>query len=82
MFSDRVSKGNAALRLREMMGYQRLIGFGDHLNDLPLFAVCDEAYAVGNAHGDLAAKATASIGPNTEDGVVRWLANNYKPIPV
>ena len=77
VFNDRVSKGNAAMRLREMLGYHRMVGFGDHLNDLPLFEVCDEAYAVGNAHRDLAAQATASIGPNTEDGVAHWLAKNF-----
>ncbi|MBP7403157.1 MAG: HAD-IIB family hydrolase [Clostridia bacterium] len=77
VFSDRVSKGNAARLLRSRFGYARLVGFGDHLNDLPLFDACDEGYAVGNAHPDLAAAATGRIGSNTEDGVARWLEHRF-----
>jgi Cof subfamily protein (haloacid dehalogenase superfamily) len=73
VYSDQVSKGRAAMILRDRLGYGRLVGFGDNLNDLPLFEVCDESYAVGNAHRNLADVATASIGTNREDGVARWL---------
>ncbi len=77
VFSDQVSKGNAARYLRQQLGYDRMVGFGDNLNDLPLFSACDESYAVGNAHPDLLSVATGKIGNNSDDGVVRWLVDHF-----
>lgn len=67
------SKAAAALRLKELLGCDRLISFGDGANDLALFAVSDECYAVENAVPELQAIATTVIGSNTADGVARWL---------
>ena len=78
VFSDRVSKGHAAEYLRNRLGFGRLVGFGDNLNDLSLFEVCDEAYAVSNAQSELAVLATAQIGSNIEDGVAHWLDARFK----
>ncbi|MDR0530934.1 MAG: Cof-type HAD-IIB family hydrolase [Oscillospiraceae bacterium] len=72
-FSCRASKYNAACWLRETFGFTRVVGFGDNHNDLPLFAACDESYAVANAPEEIRAAATGVIGANTEDGVVRFL---------
>ena len=47
--------------------------FGDGKNDLDMFCVADEAYAVQNADKELKAAATAIIGGNNEDGVAKWL---------
>ena len=55
-------------------GFDRVVGFGDALNDLALFAVCDEAYAVGNAVPELRAAATGILQSNEQDGVARFLA--------
>jgi len=72
-FSASATKYNAVRFLRERYGFDRVIGFGDNLNDLPLFAACDEAWAVSNAREELKARATGVIGANAEDGVVRFL---------
>jgi len=72
-FSATATKYNAARWLRERCGYDKLVGFGDNLNDIPLFRACDEAWAVANAREELKAMATGMIGPNTQDGVVRFL---------
>ena len=50
--------------------------FGDNLNDLPMFAVADEAYAVENAKDEVKAAATGVIGSNVQMGVVRYLTEN------
>lgn len=68
------NKGSAALRLKEITGADRLVVFGDNANDLPMFEVADESYAVGNATEVLRARASAVIGPNDEDGVARLLS--------
>lgn len=76
--SDKASKYNAIKFLREEYGYEKIIGFGDNLNDIPLFAACDEAYAVSNAKAEVKEKATAIIDSNINDGVARWLMENFK----
>lgn len=70
------TKANAVRRLKEMLCCDKLIGFGDNINDLPLFEVCDECYAVANAKPEVKAKATDVIGSNDEDGVAKWLEAN------
>lgn len=70
------TKAQAALKLKALLGCDRLVAFGDAMNDATLFSVADECYAVANAHPDLKAMATAVIGANTEDGVARWLAEH------
>jgi len=75
-FSASATKYNAVQFLRERYGFDQVVGFGDNLNDLPLFAACDESYAVSNAREELKAEATGVIGANTEDGVVQFLMLN------
>ena len=72
------SKARAALQLKEMLGAERLVVFGDQVNDIPLFSVADEAYAVGNAVPELKALATGVIGTNDEDAVVHWLEEEWE----
>lgn len=72
-------KANAARLLKQRMGCDRLVAFGDGLNDLELFDLADECYATANAHEALQARATAVIGSNDEDGVARWLAAHAVP---
>jgi Cof subfamily protein (haloacid dehalogenase superfamily) len=62
-------KGTAVLRLKELTGADRLVVFGDNGNDLPMFAVADESYAVANAIPAVINAATAVIPANDEDGV-------------
>jgi hydroxymethylpyrimidine pyrophosphatase-like HAD family hydrolase len=71
--SAAASKRYAAEFLRRSCAFGRLAGFGDNLNDLPLFAASDERYAVANAQPELKAQADRVIGPHTEDGVARFL---------
>lgn len=78
VLSKTASKAAAALRLKEMLGCDRLVCFGDETNDIPLFQIADECYAVGNAAEELKQLATAVIGTNEEDGVARWLCENAR----
>lgn len=67
------SKANAVLQLKQMMGFDRLVVFGDGKNDLDMFAVADECYAVENAVQECKEKATAIIGSHEENAVAKWL---------
>lgn len=71
IFSREASKKNGALWIKRTMGFDRMIGFGDNLNDLSLFEACDEAYAVSNAVDELKKAATGVIGSCDEDAVVK-----------
>ncbi|MCL2447010.1 MAG: HAD family hydrolase [Oscillospiraceae bacterium] len=73
-FAQRASKYDAVCWLREHYGFDKIVGFGDNLNDLPLFRACDEGYAVANAREELKAAATGVIGANCDDGVAKFLA--------
>ena len=67
------SKANAIRQLKEYLGCDRLIAFGDGRNDIDMFELADEAYAVENADPELKKLATGIIPSNDEDGVARWL---------
>jgi Cof subfamily protein (haloacid dehalogenase superfamily) len=67
------TKYNATRSLRELYGFEKIIGFGDNNNDLPLISACDEFYAVENAIDEVKEKATGIIGRNDEDAVAKWL---------
>jgi Cof subfamily protein (haloacid dehalogenase superfamily) len=71
-----VSKATAIEDLASSLGATRLVVFGDNLNDLPMFAIADESYAVANATAAVRDAATGIIGSNEEDGVARWLMHN------
>ncbi|MEE4360628.1 MAG: HAD family hydrolase [Pseudomonadales bacterium] len=71
------SKGNAVDLLREELGAERVLVFGDGDNDLSMFATADEAYAPSNARAQVKAAATAVIGHHAEDGIARFLRERF-----
>lgn len=81
MMPCRASKANAILRLKKLWGCDRIVCFGDAPNDLSMFRIADESYAVANAADELKAKATAIIASNDADGVAKWLAENAEVSP-
>ena len=78
IFSHRASKSNGVRFLREKYGFDRVVAFGDNLNDLPMFEQADVKVAVGNARDEVKAAADYIIGDNKSDGVAEWLAEKLK----
>ena len=72
------TKGNAIIALKEKLNCDRIITFGDAVNDIPMFKISDESYAVENAVNELKKYATGIIMSNDNDGVANWLKVNYK----
>lgn len=70
------TKAEAVLHLKEYLGCERVVCFGDGKNDIPMFKVADEAYAMANADAELKRFATGVIGHHEEDGVAKWLFSN------
>ncbi|HHX30056.1 MAG TPA: HAD family phosphatase [Clostridiaceae bacterium] len=73
-------KGKAALCLKQNCNEDRIIAFGDGLNDLPLFAVSDLACAPANACHEVRERAHLIIGSNYEDGVATYLLETFAKI--
>ena len=67
------SKSHAIAQLKAHLGCDRLVVFGDGKNDIDMFQMADESYAVSNAAPELKAIATSVIGSNDEDSVAKWL---------
>lgn len=63
------SKSNAALKLKELLGCDELIVFGDSLNDIPMFEIADKSFAVENSNDKLKQIATEVIGYNYDNSV-------------
>ena len=72
----RVSKAHALDTLKLLTDMDRVVAFGDSINDAPLFEAADECYAVRNAVEALKRVADDVIESNDEDGVARWLLEN------
>lgn len=70
------SKANAVMKLKELLNCDRVVAFGDGKNDIDMFKMADECYAVANAVEELKNMATDVIAANDEDGVARWLERN------
>jgi len=70
---EKASKSNAALQLKKQLGCEKLVVFGDGENDIDMFQIADEAYAVSNAVEELKNIADGIIEDNNSDGVAKWL---------
>ena len=72
---EKASKAEAIKRLKEIWHCGKVVSFGDAVNDIPMFEISDECYAVANGVAELKACATGVIASNDEEGVARWLAD-------
>lgn len=75
-FASDATKANAMRRLAEHVGADRIVAFGDNINDLPMMKEADLAVAVDNALDEVKEAADIVIGPNTENSVVRFILEN------
>ena len=67
------AKAEAILALKSLLECDRIVCFGDGKNDMSMFDIADECYAVANADDVLKAIATGVIGSNEQDGVAHFL---------
>ena len=71
------TKAKSILKLKEQLGFEKLVVFGDSLTDISMFKIADESYAVANAMDELKKIATHIIGSNEEDSVVDLLKERF-----
>ncbi|MBQ2987649.1 MAG: HAD family hydrolase [Clostridia bacterium] len=70
------TKASAILTLKKMLNCDAVVCFGDGKNDISMFRIANECYAVANAEPELKAIATAVIEDHEADGVAKWLAEH------
>ncbi|MBD5260490.1 MAG: HAD family phosphatase [Bacteroides sp.] len=78
VFGQEASKANAVRRLAEMVGAERIVAYGDNVNDIPILEVADDAVAVANAVEAARLVAGRVIGPNYEDSVAKDIKKQTK----
>lgn len=78
IYSSEASKANAIKSLSHLRKDHKIICFGDNINDIPMFQVADEGYAVDNAVRELKNIATAVIDSNNEDAVAKFIEKRFK----
>jgi hydroxymethylpyrimidine pyrophosphatase-like HAD family hydrolase len=61
--------------LKEITGCDKVVCFGDAINDISMDIIADHSYSVANANLQLKQIATGIIGSNNEDGVAIWFRN-------
>lgn len=76
----KATKANAALQLKGLFDCDKIVSFGDGKNDISLFRISDECYAVENAVTELKKIATGIIGSNNNDGVAEFLIERYNKV--
>lgn len=73
IFAPGVSKAAAVEQLRLRLGADRVVAFGDNLNDIPMLQAADVAVAVENALPQVKEIADVVIGPNTANSVAQYI---------
>lgn len=70
------TKAAAIQKLQKQLGCDRLVVFGDSVNDISMCQIADESCAVANATEELKKAATTIIGSNMENSVARWIQSD------
>ncbi len=71
-------KGYSLKKLKELLDVDKIVYFGDSLNDIEAFKVSDLCYAVSNSKDGLKPYANEIIDSNDNDGVIKKIKEMYK----
>ena len=76
-FPQQASKAQAIRTLARECGAERIVVFGDNLNDLSMFAIADTSVAVSNAVSEVLEKADVVIGDHDSSAVARYILSDF-----
>lgn len=77
VFSSRATKAEGMKKIKQIIGADRVVAFGDNLNDIEMLLAADEGIAVGDAVDEVKQIADKVIGNSYNDGVAEYLLENY-----
>ena len=75
-FPRGATKAKAIHRLKRRIGANRVVVFGDNLNDLSMMSIADWSVAVSNAVPQVKDAADEVIGSNSADAVARYILSD------
>lgn len=78
VFAPDATKARAIERLRLSCGAERVVAFGDNVNDIPMLREADVAVAVENAIPEVKDMADIVIGPNSDDAVAQYILTDHQ----
>ncbi|MDU6193867.1 MAG: HAD family hydrolase [Clostridium perfringens] len=78
VYNEEASKANGIKFLADYVDHRKVITFGDGENDIPMFKISDECYALENSSQELKSISTGVIGNNNDDAVVKFLIERLK----
>ena len=73
VFSSSASKAAGMMKIKELVGADRVVAFGDNLNDIEMLKAADIGIAVGDSVDEVKEQADIIIGNSYEDGVAEYL---------
>ncbi len=73
VFSSDATKAAGVIKLKKLLNADRVVAFGDNLNDLEMLRDADIGVAVGDSVEEVKAQADIVIGNSYEDGVAEYL---------
>ena len=74
IFHAAAGKDVSMKALKDRLGADRVVAFGDNLNDLPMLRAADVACVVANGLPEVKAQADEIVGANDADGVALAIA--------
>lgn len=78
VFSSSATKAAGMKKIKEQLGADRVVAFGDNLNDIEMLQSADLGIAVGDAVEQTKQAADLIIGNSFEDGVALYLEKAFK----
>lgn len=78
VFAPGVNKAAAIRRLAAHAGADRVVVFGDNLNDLPMMREADLSVAVANGLPEVRREADLVIGANNDNSVARFISYDFQ----
>ena len=78
-FSDKATKAEAMRAVAAEYGADKIVAFGDNVNDMPMMRAADHAVAVANALQEVKDAADEIIGTNVSDAVANYIADGGAP---
>ena len=78
IYAQGTTKAAAIRHLAQQVNAERVVVFGDNLNDIPMMQTANWSVAVGNAFDEVKACANEVIDTNDNDAVARWIARDIE----
>lgn len=73
LYTAHTNKARAIQDMAKSIHANRIVVFGDNLNDIPMMRIADWSVAVDNAFDEVKQQANKVIGHHDDDAVIKWI---------